>query len=346
MSRSCRTFLPVVSALLLGLLVAAPAEAQPPNPTLVLPLRSVGVSDTTILVSRDLLEGSLQDLGVRTISASSLAAPLPFGPGACDDPDCAGALGREHDASQVVYGSMSRLGDKVVARINVLRVGEAQPFYRDQLTATTEEDLDRVMRRFAEGIAVGRPNSDRASVESVTQDEARRPARRAVRRGLGFRAGFLFPTGDSYGGQQRLTNLHLAYKYEARTFQIESTSILGFSWKQDTIDWTILDVAASRILGTGDLAPYLGAGVGVHSVHVQREFREWREFQGTAYEVWETKDQSETVPSVDLVAGLLAFRTYDFEIIVEVRYHYIFEDFQKVDGNGAQGFRVTFGTSR
>lgn len=337
---------PVLTALLLGLLAPGIALAQTPSRTLVLPLRSVGASDTTVVVIRDLLEGSLEDLGVRTIPSASLLSALPEGPGACDDPECAVALGRQHQASQVVYGSISRLGDKFIARINVLRLGETQPFYRDQLTATTEEDLDRVMRRFAEGIAAGRPNSDRATIDSVTQEEARTPARRAVRSGLGFRAGFLFPTGDGYGGQNRLTNLHLAYKYEAQSFQIESTSLLGFSWGGNNVDWTILDVAASRIFGTGDLAFYLGAGAGVHSVHVEREFREWHDDWGMPYESRYSRSQSETVPSADLVAGLLAFRTYDFEIVLEVRYHHVFEDFKEVDGNGAQGIRVTFGTNR
>ena len=319
---------------------AAPADSS--GRTLVLPLRSIGVSDTTTFVIRDLLVGSLHDLGVQTTGAVSAEAPMPAGPEACDDPACAAALGRQHGASQVVYGSVTRLGGNVIARVNLLRVDEPAPYYRDQLTATTEEDLDKVMRRFAEGIASGRPNSDRASVESVTQAETLTPARRATRSGLGFRAGFLFPAAGSFGGADRLTNLHAAYKYEMRDFQIETTTVLGFSWGKGNFDWTILDLSVSRFFGTKDLAPYLGAGIGVHGVTVERRLS-MPTFAGP-YRSSET--QSETAPTLDLIAGLLTLRTYDFEAIIELRYHYIFENFDQAGGKGANGFLLTFGTNR
>jgi hypothetical protein len=323
---------------------AAPsAQADPTPRTLVLPLRSTGVSDPTTLVSRDLLMGSLQDLGVDVARGDSTPAPLPMGPAACDDPACAAALARQHGAARVVYGSLSKLGDKIIARLSVLRVDEAAPYYRDQLTATSEEDLDRVMRRFAEGIAAGRPNSDRASIESVTQAETLTPARRTTRSGLGFRGGFLFPSGNSFGGVDRLTNLSAVFKYEMRDFQIESTTLLGFTWGKGNLDWTILDLSASRIFGSKDFSTYLGAGIGVHAVTVEQR----RTVSIPPYSSFETGfRQSETAPAVDLIAGIMALRTYDFETILEVRYHYVFEKFNQVGGGGAQGVMVTFGTSR
>lgn len=324
---------------------AQPAQADLSSRTLVLPLRSIGVSDATIFVSRDLLIGSLQDLGVQLTGAAPLDAPLPGGSEACDDTACAAALGRQHGASRVVYGSLSRLGVKIIARISVLRVNETTPYYRDQLTANSEEDLDQVMRRFAEGIASERPNSDRASVESVTQAETMTPARRASRSGLGLRAGFLFPTGNSFGGADRLTNLHAVYRYEMRNFQIETSTVLGFTWGDGNIDWTILDLSASRLFGTKDFTPYVGAGIGVHAVTVERQQNIYvtSPFYPPYYM---SESQSKTAPSFDLVAGFMALRTYDFQVVLEVRYHYIFENFDQVGGNGANGFLVTFGTSR
>jgi len=322
---------------------AAPAAAQPAVRTLVLPLRSIGVSDTTVVVSRDLLVGSLQDLGVPTAGASADEAPLPDGADACDAPECAAALGRRHGADRVVYGSLSRLGGKFIARISVVRVEERDPYYRDQLTATTEEDLDRVMRRFAEGIAAGRPNSDRASVESVTQQETLTPARRATRAGFGLRAGFLFPTGNSFGGADRLTNLRGVFKYEMRDYQIETTTVLGFTWGEGNFDWSILDITASRIFGTRDLATYVGVGLGVHTVTV--ESPSLGIYPGP-YPYAYGEKQTETAPTLDLVAGVLTMRTYDFQIVLEARYHHLFESFDRVGGNGANGVMVTFGTSR
>ena len=336
------------ASILFALLLAFPshsAHAALSGRTLVLPLRSIGVSDATSAVSHELLVGSLGDLGVEVASPTSELGALPSGADACDAPECAAALGRQYGVSRVVYGSLSKLGGKIIARLNVLRVEETAPYYRDQLTATSEEDLDTVMRRFAEGIAAGRPNSDRASVESVTQAETFTSARRAARTGFGVRAGFLFPTGNSFGGADRMTNLHAVFKYEVRDFQIESTPVLGFSWGEGNFDWTILDLSATRIFGTQDLAGYLGVGIGVHSVSVEN--RQAGLITSPYYpSYYYSVRQTATAPSVDLIAGLLGLRTYDFEAVLEIRYHFIFENFDEVGGNGANGIMVTFGTSR
>lgn len=338
-------WLPV--ALVIALLVANTAgAAEPTGRLLVLPLRSVGVSDTTVLVSQDLLAGSLEDLGLQLARPAASAAPLPSGPDACDSPECAAALAREHGAEAVVYGSLNRLGGKIIARLNVLRADEPAPWYRDQLTATSEDDLDRVMRRFAEGIAAGRPNSDRATVESVTRAEAETPARRATRSGMGVRAGFLFPDGGSFGGADRLTNLRAVYRYEFKEFQIETTPVLGFTWGKGNFDWSMLDVGASRLFGTGDVSTYVGGSLGVHTVTVARRYTKTYDYPGIPPYTYEAEmKQTETVPTLDLFAGLMALRTYDFVVVVELRYHQVFESFNEAGGGGAHGFMLTFGTS-
>lgn len=325
------------------------AIAQPDSRMLVLPFRSVGVSAATAHVSRELLIGSLTDLGLEVVGGDSAGASLPQGADACSDPACAAALGRERGAARVVYGSLSQLGGKIIARLSVVRVDEAAPYYRDQLTSTSEEDLDRVMRRFAEGIASGRPNSDRASVESVTRAETLEPPRRATRRGAGIRAGFLFPTGNSFGGADRLTSLHAVYRHELGDLQIETSTLLGLSWGDGNVDWTLLDVSASRLFGTQDITTYLGAGLGVHSVTVERRELVTYTYPGVppyTYTYVQSHQQTETAPTIDLIAGLLALRTYDMSLNLEVRFHYVFANFDEVGGDGANGVRVTFGTSR
>lgn len=328
-----------------ALLSVAPATtvfADSTSPRiLVLPLRVLGVSDTTALVSGALLAGSLGDLGMNVVSADPSLPPLPSGKDACDAAACASDLAKSRGAELVAYGSLDRLGGKIIARITVLRTDEAAPYYRDQLTASSEDDLDHVMRRFAEGIAAGRPNSNRATVESVTQAETITPARRATRSGAGFRAGFLFPTGNSFGGVDRMTNLHATFRYEFRDFQVETTPVVGFTWGKGNFDWTLLDIGAARIFGTSDFSTYLGASVGVHTVTVERPFVY---ANGGFYA--SGGSQTETVPTADLVAGLLALRTYDFVALVELRYHYVFERFDRAGGGGAQGFMLTIGTSR
>jgi len=280
------------------------------------------------------------------VPAGSLSG-LPAGPEACDDPSCAAAAGERHGAGRVVYGRLSRLGAKVLVRLSAVRPGESRPDFSDQLAASTEEDLDTVLRRFADAIARGHGDAAHATVQTVLEEEAREPRLRATRSGIGFQAGFLFPDGGSYAGEDRLTKLHLAYRYERPTFLVETTTALGFAFASGTVDWTVLDVAVARVFGSSDLAPYLGAGVGVHSVHVEQEPRRvWNEpYQYWSYE-YKGVDDSATAPTIDLVAGLLAMRTFDFELIAEARYHYMFEDFDGAGGDGAHGFQICIGTGR
>ena len=321
-----------------------PASALEQRSIAVLPLRCIGIDDTTAQVVQSLLESELRSRGVPVVLVQP-AAPTPSTVNqACDEPACAAAALREVHADRVAYGSMSRLGQKILVRLSVLSADATVPAFTDQLTASSEEDLDTVARRFAQAIAAGQTNAHTATVVSVLEDEAREPRLRATRRGLGFRAGFLFPTGDSYGGVDRLTNLHLSYKYERPNLMIETTTALGFTFGDGNVEWTILDLAAAWIPSLGDVSPYLGGGIGVHSVHVEQKVRRTDPFGG--YDYFDITSQTETVPTVDVVCGVLGFRTFDFEIVLEARYHYVFEKFDAVGGDGAQGVMLTIGTSR
>lgn len=39
-------------------------------------------------------------------------------------------------------------------------------------------------------------------------------------------------------------------------------------------------------------------------------------------------------------------RTFDYTIVVDVRYHYVFSDFDVVGRRGAHGISISFGTAR
>lgn len=336
--------------LLLLLLCGAASTARAADPgrrTLVLPFRSVGVSENSIVASTDLLAGDLEDRGMTILRSDTSGTPLPSGPDACDAAECAAALGRERGADLVVYGTLSRLGDKVIARLNVLRVGETAPYYRDELTATAEDDLDVVMKRFADGIAAGRPNSERATVETVTHAETLTPPRRATKAGMGIRAGFLFPTNSSFGGIDRMTHLRMSFRYELPNWQIESTPVLGFTWGTGNFDWCMLDVGGSRIFGKGDFSTYLGGSLGIHNVTVAKRVSVTYPnppYPDYTYEM--DVKQTETAPTADVVAGMMMLRTYDFILVAEVRFHFVFDPFNNVGGTGAQGVLFSFGTSR
>lgn len=330
----------LVTAVAVG---ALPVAAEP-APTLVLPLRGIGVSDTTVAVVTDLLRGELESRGVELVPRTRLGdVELPQDGAACDDADCANAAAASVGAARVVYGSLSRLGDKIIVRVRMLWRGDTLPVYADQLTALFEEDLDVVVRRVAESIAAGRPNAEQPTIATVTAEETLEPRRRASRSRFGLRAGFLFPPDDSYGGADRLTSLGLVIIYETPTFLIKSTPLLGIAWRGDTVEWTPFDLFCARIFGVGDFSPYLGAGLGIGVLNVENVVPVY--FPGDPYS-YGGGSQTETSLTADIGAGILAFRTYDFLIDLDLRYHYVFADFNAVGGKGAHGVALRFGIAR
>jgi TolB-like protein len=345
---SMRRITGLVICVIVGILLSpVSASATQQGTTLVLPFRTVGTSDTTAVVTRDLLAGELETLGLSVVSMRSLRGDIPAGAEGCDEIDCARSLATEHQAAQVVFGSLSRLGDKIVVRVRAVRAGEATSFYSEQIPAETEEDLDVVMRRIAEGIAGGRADSDRATIDSVTGVESKTPRRREGRSGIGFRTGLLFPVGHSYGGRDRLTNLRLAYKFEMHDFLIESTAILGLTWGGGTVEWTPFDVFGARIFGVGDVSGYLGGGLGMRSVRVERRIPPQTQYSAgyPVYYYEDTESQSATALSAEVGGGLIAFRTYSYQVILDLRYQHVFEKFKDIGSKGAHGFVLSFGTS-
>jgi len=338
-------FVPAVVAAGLLSLAISPAFAE--APALVLPFRTIGINDTTAAVFQSLLASELETHGVHVLPASVLPASIATGPEACDEAGCAAALAREAGAGHVVFGSLSRLGDKVIVRVRAITAGADHPDYSDQITALREDDLDAVARRIAEGLAAGRPNAERATVKSVTLQETETPRRRASRTGFGIRTGFLFPDGHSYGGSDRLAMVRPVFRYEASNLFVETTPLLGFAWGDGNVEWTMLDLTAGKLFGTGDWSPYFTGGLGVHIVTVAKRTRyTYADYYGASYDYTASATQTETTLAADAGVGMLALRTYDFSIVLELKYHAVFSSFDNVGGKGAHGITLSFGTTR
>jgi opacity protein-like surface antigen len=121
--------------------------------------------------------------------------------------------------------------------------------------------------------------------------------------------------------------------------------VLGFAWGGDleddhgkARDWTLLDVYVTWTPVQGDIAPYAGAGVGLHALRLERD--------GGPGDPLGRRDQSATAIGLALGGGATFFRTYDFQLGFDVRYRYYLAQFDEVGGHGAHGFVLSFGLHR
>jgi hypothetical protein len=331
--------------LVAALIAAFPlgVSAQPGGRTVVLPFRTVGVDRETARAFASLLGGEIESRHMPTVPASTLPPDLAVGESACDESPCATELARQVGAERVVFGTLTRLGSKIIVRIRSQAVEAPEPDYSDQLTATRESDLDAVARRIAETLTGGGPDASRATVRSITEQETRAPRRRASNAEIGLRGLVLLPVADSYTGHSQLAGFRLTSRYETPSgVFIESTPLVGLIWGGGNVEWTILDVAAGRVLGEGDSAPYFLGGLGLHTVHLERKMP-YTPYGTYTYE--QTFSENATTLTGDVGIGWMLLRTYDFSLLADVRYHVVFGAFDRVGGKGAHGVMVSFGTT-
>ncbi len=337
-----RTFAASLFALMLT--VAPPAaRAQAAARTLVLPPRAIGVSDTTATVFAALLAGELERRGVAVVPDGSLPADLARGAAACADSACAVSLAASLGAERVVFGSLGRLGAKVIVRIRAVTLGRPEASYGGSLSATSDDDLDVVAARLAETIAEGRSSAERATLGTITDQETLTPRRRTSRGGAGFRAGFLFPAGGSYAGSDPLTGFRLVHRYEVEGTFVEATPLTGILWGDHAFEWTLLDIHAGRTYGRGDWSPFLGAGLGMHYVRLERLDATTYGYGGIPYLSY--RSTSHTALVADAGVGLVAFRTWDFSVIADLRVHTVFARFNGLGNGDAYGVTLSFGTT-
>lgn len=191
--------------LLLCALLSCASLSLGAGPYAVLPFVPVGMDSITARVASGLLLSELRAQGIAVVDKWDVAPT--------ESPQDAARLAGS-DVEMAVYGSLSQLGNKILAEVNVVKVATSEIVYNDRLTSQSTEDLEAVMRRLAKGVATGKKMSETVTVESVTAAEAQTPRRRASFSSVGLKVGYLWPMEDSWGGMTKMTVVDFVYRYE------------------------------------------------------------------------------------------------------------------------------------
>jgi hypothetical protein len=160
---------------------------------------------------------------------------------------------------------IGRLGSNAVARLGAYRQ-DGVLVHRDELGATTVDDLDPVLARLAEGLARARPAAELAQLDTVTQREARPRLKRATDALFGLKLGstMALNRADPDRRAGAATGLAFVWLYDSGQFLADVD--LGFVVSNLDLD-SKTDHAVS--LGMGlylpftktDLTPYAGGGL-------------------------------------------------------------------------------------
>ncbi len=281
------------------------------RPLLVIaPFSALGLETSTVqtvelLLRQDILNNSNLQVVPADVTADAAGAQP------CMEVDCAVALGNRLHAQQVVVGALSRLGQKVIFQYMLVNVADGKTLVSDNITAETVEDLDTVMKRVALSLIAQKPVGKTAQVGDITQTEAKTPARKSARKYSGISFGYVYPQ-DGYDNVNRSFTVDFRLGYELTNLTIGSqfAARKGFA----------ANIYSSYLFTRTDVCPYLGGAFGFHWVNHDPIIH----FDnGSDIERDKKSDGFEILAN----AGLRLFRTYNFEVLLNLDYSYTFNDY-------------------
>ncbi len=247
-------------------------------------------------------------------------------------------------ASLVVIGHMSKLGNKIIISVSLINKWEKERIYTDKLTSSSVEDLETVVKRLAASLCEMKKAKESVTVETVTEEEAMPRRRRESYHTAGFMLGYLFPMGGSYGKKveselwddvrlggniKAMPGGSFLYFYETPYYMAE------VAWRfHARSNASLFGVGFSgyRFLSLEDISPYIGGGLGMS--------------RGRRVMSIDTTDYYYDIPgenfdglTLDVGGGIVAFRTYDFHFLANLKYHIVFAE------GTPNGFILSFGIS-
>ncbi len=291
----------------------------------ILPLSGNGIDEVTVGTVNRILYAEMYRINAYAL-VSLVDVELALGERSCSEKSCAVAVARQVQAERVAFGSLNQLGEKVILKYDLADVATDSLILSDDLTALRIEDLDQVVRRVAMSISLVVPAAKTVEVGLVTEQEAVEPSTRKANSSWGIAFGYLYPISDSYDNEENIFVWDFRSVYEMRNFAIDA--VLGIR------QGFALNVSCLYIPSRKDFSPFLGGGIGFHSV-THESYRYW-DYESEDYLNPREEDGVEFVAK----AGFIAFRTFDFRVIATAEYALTLNDFDD------RAFLITLGVMR
>ena len=286
----------------------------------VLDFKPIGVDYALVDAVVTLLRSDIASYKKYTLIEKDKVEKIIGGATDCADKDCAAAIGEQVNAEKVVYGTISKLGEKYIIAASVVEVATKKLVFQDRISAASAEDLDVVSKRLAKSIVTGKAIEKTAEIGAVTEEEEKVPRRRTTFFTTGGKFGWGMPLGDSYGGANSLMIFDALFWYETPKFMVEvqfeliTTPATSISQQTDTtiraMEFSLPDLSLYYLFTKTDFCPYVGGGLGFKQLFVYREVP--GQFQPDA--------ETASGMGLNVGGGIIAFRTYDFRLLLGARY--------------------------
>jgi hypothetical protein len=243
----------LAAASLAALALPSAAHAAGEQRVAVLPMSGVNIHPGYLDAARDLLKDHIMGTGRFYVISIPGHAEHEY------MPDEALALGRTAQADLIVTTHIIHLAGTARVRLTVLRNDGSLAYTDSVTTAGGPDDLDPVMKRLAVGFATGKPVSQTAEIDSVTQKEADPYLKQTATKVFGLRLAAAVPFGRSSGDTTTATGFGLFWLYDARDFMAE---IWGdfFTSSAESASMFDLGIGGYYPFSKKNVTPYVGAG--------------------------------------------------------------------------------------
>lgn len=232
----------------------------------------------------------------------------------CYESSCAAEAGFKAKVERVIFGSVSRLGEKYMVQVSVVNVSTREVVWSGSLAAKTAEDLDIVVKRIAKAIVEGKKVEAGAEIGAITEQEITQEVKRKesfYATGGNFVYGFPV-TGYAEAGS--IMGFNWLNWYETPQFAVEFN--FGYLWSLNAMatgtipdEPSVIDYGANvsffYLLSKGDFSPYVGGGLGPRFIMMEAGGQGYGANFGMGFNAG---------------GGLVLLRTYDFHVIIDGRF--------------------------
>jgi hypothetical protein len=282
----------------------------------ILPMNSLGLDAISTHTAETILQQEISRLSdYHFISQKDIRQLL--GSDFCTDISCALEAGRALAADQVILTNLSILGEKIVVQYLSVDVAREKVLVGGTTSSPSVEALDTVMKRIARSIVTEKSLEGSAEVGTIIENEGGGLFRRRQARGYsGLSFGYLYPRVGYEGIDRSFTiDYRRGYETENSYVGLELAIRRGLA----------ANIFANYLLTKTDFCPYIGGAFGFHWVSHATEY-----FYDAAgnQENKKRKDGFE----ITLNAGIRAYRTYNFQILLNFDYTYSFNDYRDQAG--------------
>jgi hypothetical protein len=232
--------------------LAGGALAQPTQKVALMPVTGTNVHPGYLEAARDLMKDHL--MGTGRFNVVMVAGE----PGTMEmSSDVAVARGREVGAALAVVVHLTRLAGTGRLRLVAYDVGTGNFTHSDSIAiAGGPDDLDPALKRLAVGLATGKPASQTADIESVTQKQADPLLKESATKIFGLRLGALVAFNRPAGlDSAALPGIGVFWMYDARSFLGEVALDMNTA---DSGHGFAVSIGGYYPFSRSNLTPYLG----------------------------------------------------------------------------------------